>query len=167
MSGAEFIQHAADICGLVCGAGFGVVPDDFVAFDEEGLAGGEADGGHAGDAEGVEDFAFWIGDEIKREFVILDEFFLGVGFIGGDTEDLDAVFGEVSKGVAEAAGLFGAAGGVGSWVEEDNGRAFCVDFFEGNGFAVLVDARDVWSGAVNFFALAAEEAEAGEGAEGD
>jgi hypothetical protein len=39
------------------GVDFGLVPDDFAVFDEEGLAGGEADA-HGGDAEGFDDLAF-------------------------------------------------------------------------------------------------------------
>ena len=165
--GADFFQDTTDVGGLIGGAGFGVMPDDFVAFDEEALAGGEADGGHAGDAEGFEDLAFGVGDEVEGKGVVGDEFLLGFGFVSGDAEDLDAFFGEVGEGITEGAGLFGAAGGVGFGVEEDDGGAFGVDVFEGDGFAVLIDAGDIGGGEADFFTFAAEEGKAGDGAEGE
>ncbi len=46
-----------DLVEVGGGVDFGLVPDDFTVFDEEGLTGGEADA-HGGDAEGFDDLAF-------------------------------------------------------------------------------------------------------------
>jgi hypothetical protein len=78
-----------------------------------------------------------IGQQIVGEFVFVFEFLLGFYIVAGDAEDYYACLLEFFEGVAEAAGLDGAAGGVGSGVEEeDNGFSFEVG--EGDVFSVLV-----------------------------
>jgi hypothetical protein len=46
-----------DLVEVGSGVDFGLVPDDFAIFDEEGLPGREADA-HGWDAEGFDDLAF-------------------------------------------------------------------------------------------------------------
>lgn len=124
---------------LEVGAGvyFRLVPDDFAIADEEGLAGGEADA-HGGDSEGLDDIAFRVGDELEGEFVFLLEGLLGFGFVHADAEDGDAFGLQFVPVVAEGAGLFGAAGGIGFRVEVDEDEAFFPCVCEADFLIVLV-----------------------------
>ena len=104
-------EELENVFSLLFGGGAEVAPDEFAVLEEEGLALGEAEGG--GDSEGGDDFAVGIGEEVEGEFVFILEGFLGADLVGTDAEDFDAFVGEGGVGVAQAAGLFGAAGGVG------------------------------------------------------
>jgi hypothetical protein len=84
-----------------------------------------------------------VGEEVVGEFVFVFEFLLGFDGVAGDAEDDDAGLLEVGEGIAEAAGLDGAAGGVGAGIkEEDYGGA--VEVGEGDVFAVLVLEGEVF-----------------------
>ena len=81
--------------------------------------------------------------EVVGEVVLVFEFLLVFDGVAGDAEDDDAGLLEFFEGVAEAAGLDGAAGGVGAGVEEeDYGGVFVVG--EVDGLAVLVLEGEVF-----------------------
>jgi hypothetical protein len=109
------------------------VGEDF----DEGLVGADDEGG-AGDspdflaihvlllhdAKLIADLFVYICKEWVREAVFLLEVALGFGCVAADAEDDGAGGLEFGEGVAEAASLNGAAGGVGPGVkEEDDGFA--------------------------------------------
>ena len=61
-----------------------------------------------------------VGEEVVGEVVLELELLLVLDGVAGDAEDGDAGFFEFGEDVAEAAGLDGAAGGVGARVEEED-----------------------------------------------
>jgi hypothetical protein len=84
-----------------------------------------------------------IGEEIVGEVEFVFEFLLVFYGVTGDAEDDDAGLLEFGEGIAEAAGLNGAAGSIGAGIkEEDYGGAFEVG--EGDVFAVLVLESEVF-----------------------
>ena len=98
----------------------------------------------------------WIRQEIVGKVVLVFEFLLGFDGVAGDAEDYDAFLLELFEGVAEAGGLDGAAGGVGTGIEEeDYGGAFEVG--EGDVFAVLVLEGEVFYFVAGFHGVLADE----------
>ncbi len=72
------------------------------------------------DAVGVDDGVVFVGDEGEGEGVLLDELGVALDGISADAEE-EGFLGDLGPGVAEGAGLLGAAGGVvfGVEVEDD------------------------------------------------
>ena len=162
------VDDFQDIGGLLHGGSFGVVPDDFAVFDEEGLAGGEADEGNGFNAEGFDELLVGVGEKGEGEVVFLLELLLGGDVVSADADDVDAGFGKIGVGIAEATGLGGAAGGVGLGVEIDEGEAFFVDVLKLHNIAVLILGFGL-GGVVghDFFAFAGLGEQGGEKAHGD
>ena len=78
------------------------------------------------EVEAVDELHVGVGEEVVGEVVLVFELLLVFDGVAGDAEDGDAGLLEFFEGVAEAAGLDGAAGGVGARVEEeDYGGASC------------------------------------------
>lgn len=71
-------------------------------------------------AELVNDGLVFIGEEGVRKFVLVFEFLLGGGSVGGDAEYGDSGLGEFAVCVAEPARFYGSTGGVGPGVEEQD-----------------------------------------------
>jgi hypothetical protein len=91
----------------------------------------------------VDELHVGVGQEVVGQVVLVLELLLVLDGVAGDAEDDDALLLEFLEGVAEAAGLDGAAGGVGAGVEEeDYGLGFEVG--EGDFFAVLILEGEVF-----------------------
>jgi hypothetical protein len=78
-----------------------------------------------------------VGEEVVGEVVFVFEFFLGGNGVTGDAENYDAGLLEFFESVAEAAGLDGAAGGIGPRVEKED-YGFASEVGKGDFFAVLI-----------------------------
>jgi len=142
-------EEGEDLFGVACGL-------DLIEDVNEALVGADEVGGALDafdelavhvlgldEVVAVNELHVGIGEEVVGKVVLVFEFFLVFDGVAGDAEDDDALFLELLEGVAEAAGLYGAAGGVGAWVEEeDDGLAFEVG--EGDFFAVLVLEGEVF-----------------------
>ncbi len=91
----------------------------------------------------VDELHVGVGEEVVGEVVLVFEFLLVFDGVAGDAEDDDALLLEFFEGVAEAAGLDGAAWGVGAGVEEED-YGFALEVGEGDFFAVLVLEGEVF-----------------------
>lgn len=135
---------------MVAGLGFFCDPDDFAVLDQEGLAAADREAHHAGDSECLGDFAVLVGDQGEGEFKFFFKLLLRFNGIAADAEDLKVLTAEGGKRIAEGAGLSGAAGGFGFWVEKDQSDAFGVNIGEGDGLPALVSGGDLRRGCADF-----------------
>ncbi len=92
-----------------------------------------------GHAEGVENGAVLVGQEIKREVEFLLEGFLVFRGVRADADHLQPLLAEFAEGIAQAAGLLGAAWGVGFWVEINEEEAGLLGGIKFDGLLVLVE----------------------------
>src|SRR5216683_1747920 len=93
-----------------------------------------------------------VGEEVVGQVILILELLLVFDGVAGDAEDDDAFFLEFFKGVAEAAGLDGAAGSVGAGVEEED-YGFALEISEGDVFSVLVLEGEVFDDVVGLHGL--------------
>lgn len=96
-------------------------------------------------AEGLAPFAVAVGHQRKREAVLASEGGLVCDRIVRDTDNADAGGLVFLPDIAERAGLFGAAGGAGLGVEEDQ-HGLAAQLLEPHGLAVLIHACEVGRG---------------------
>lgn len=98
------------------------------------------------DAVEIDDVVVFVGDEGEGELVFLDELGVALDGIWADAEE-EGFLGDLGPGVAEVAGLGGAAGGVvfGVEVEDD---FLAAEVAEGEGGAGCVTAADDGGGEV-------------------
>ena len=100
------------------------------------------------EVEAVDELHVGVGEEVVGEVVLGLELLLVLDGVAGDAEDGDAGLLELGEDVAEAAGLDGAAGGVGAGVEEED-YGGGLEVGEGDGVAVLVVEGEVFDGVVD------------------
>jgi hypothetical protein len=100
----------------------------------------------------VDEFHVGVGEEIVGEVVFVFELLLVFDGVAGDAEDDDAGLLELLECVAEAAGLDGAAGGVGSGIEEED-YGFVFEVGEGDVFAVLILEGEVFYFVAGFHVI--------------
>lgn len=100
------------------------------------------------EVEAVDELHVGVGDEVVWEAVLVLELLLILDGVAGDAEDGDAGFLKLLEGVAEAAGLDGAAGGVGAGIEEENDGSGLV-VREMDGLAVLILEGEVFDDVVD------------------
>jgi hypothetical protein len=100
----------------------------------------------------VDELEVGVGEEVVGQVVLIFEFLLVFDGVAGDAEDDDAGLLEFFEGVAEAAGLDGAAGGVGAGVEEEDDR-LAFEVGEVDGLAVLVLEGEVFYFVAGFHVI--------------
>ena len=104
---------------------------------------------HAPLAVGLDHFVIGVAEEREVEFLLRLEIDEGFDRVGADAEDDDVLFGEFWSEVAEVAGLDGAAGRAGFWIEVED-DLFAFEVGERDGFAVVGSEREVGSFVANF-----------------
>lgn len=86
-----------------------------------------------------------IGDQGERKFLVGLKFFLSLGSVTADTEDLQSLTTQIRIGITEGAGLLGAPGSLGLGVEIDEGDPLRVDVAEADVLTILVLGGDLGS----------------------
>ena len=117
-----FPDGSEGIVRLLVGGCLQIPPDEEAILEKKGLATGESEG--AGDTEGVGELPFRIGQEWEGELIFFAEFPQRDQVVEAGSEDFHAFMEQGFVGVAEAAGLPSAAGGIGAGVEVEEGPAF-------------------------------------------
>ncbi len=116
-----------------------------------------------GDAEGPGQDALLVGEEGEGKVVFLLEAELRGRTVRADADDAHAARLEGGEVVAQAAGLGGAAGGIGFGVEIDEGEAALVEVGEANLAALFVARGGVGRGVAELEGFSVGgEAEPGE-----
>lgn len=125
-------------------------PDDFPVFDKERLAFAKGHADNPRNAECFGNLAILVGDKGEGQLVFFLELLLGLRGVAADPEDLKVLPVEIGEGIAERAGLGGAARRIGFGVEIYECRAFGIDILEYNRCPILIRSSDLGCGRADF-----------------